>query len=97
MALSLNHKITEIAYHFADNYISEAKLSRVCKMIPMDHEFTIYQEVEFRPDLIAKLVFEDEKLDWLLMFITGLTKDEMKYGVKFQYPSWSRLSLYLLK
>lgn len=94
--MKVSNNIRDINYHFPDGILSESKFSRSLRDLNLSYKFIVIQKYEHRPDLISEKIYKTQEYDWLILFITGLTKEELILGTELNLPTLSELSKLLM-
>lgn len=97
MGLKITENISDINYHFKSAVISDASISRKIRSLKLTNTFVISQYYEHRPDLISYAVYSSYDYDWLILFVNGLTSEDLVAGLTIKYPNINQLTNFLLK
>lgn len=96
--VNLNNDITDVNYHFPDDVICNSSLCRKLRELPLyKAPFKVSQYYVKRDDLIAKKLYGDSMYGWILLFINGLTREELVLGVNLSYPPLESLNSILIE
>lgn len=97
-SINLNNDITDVNYHFPDDIICNSSLCRKLRELPLyNTTFKVSQKFVHRDDLIARELYQNEMYGWILLFINGLTREELVLGVELRYTPLSYLNSILIE
>ena len=95
LALQLNKNTTSIETHFPNDVVFGSTLGRNLYKLPISGKYVVSQEVAYSPSKISKYLYGVETYDWIILFINGVTQNDLRIGCVLDIPSVTSINNYL--
>jgi len=86
---NLNNNMWDLTRYFEDTDIMDSLFLKELPKLPSYDSILITSK---RYDLLAKSVYNNDKLGWILQFYSGILEDDLILGRYLPYPSLDSVS-----